>query len=197
MGNTKVSNIEKLRTNTFWHCVDIVACKFKKFAEFYKKTVGREYRKEAIKFDLSKAKNILHVGCGSYPISAMTFADMNGAKIVTIDINQKSIKLANEILDKEDFNGRITADIGDGSKYPLEKFDTIVISSCSVPKNEVIEHVLKDAKPQSKIIIREAYSSVDALIDRINSHDDIKIMDEIVARPFPTSRWKSFCLMKG
>lgn len=196
MRDRNISKVEKLKTNLFWYCVDILSCKLEIIAKFYERTVGREYIKESNRFNLSKSKNILHIGCGPYPISAMTFAKLNGVKAVTIDTNQKSIKLANKILDKEGFNGRIKANIGNGANYPLDSFDTIIISSCSIPKNEVIEHVLKDSKPKSRIIIRESFSSVKALIEKINTHKDIKIIDEIIARPFPSSKWKSFYLYK-
>ena len=183
-------------SNLFWHCIDRIACRIEKVAELYDKSVGTEYRKEREKFDLSKAKNVLHIGCGSYPITAMTLAETNHTNIVTIDTNCKSVKLANDVIHRGNFVGKITAAVGDGTKYPLEEFDTIIVSGCSVPKIEVTEYILKNAKPQSRIIIRESYSSMKSLINRIDSHKNIEIIDEMDSHPFLTSRWKSFYLMK-
>jgi len=78
----------KKRTILFWDFVDMLSCKMVKLAELYEKTIGGAYRKERERFVLSKAKNILHIGCGAYPITAMMLAEMDDVKIVT-KIRQK------------------------------------------------------------------------------------------------------------
>jgi len=185
----------KKRAVLFWEFFDNLACKMVKLAELYEKTIGRAYRIEREKFVLSTAKNILHIGCGAYPITAMILAEMDDAKIVTIDNKPKSIKLANEVIRKKKLDKKIKAEYGDGTKYPLDGFDTIIVSGCSVPKIKVLEHIFKNAKPQSKIIIRTSYLT-ESIINSLNPDQDITIVKKFGNHPFPTSRWESFCLIK-
>ena len=56
--------------------IDILACYIGVLANLYEKTIGNEYKRERDKFTLSKAKKILHIGCWSYPITAMVLAEM-------------------------------------------------------------------------------------------------------------------------
>ena len=180
----------------FWDFADKLSCKMVKLAELYEKTIGGAYREEIEKFVLSKAKNILHIGCGSYPITAMILAEMDDVKIVTIDNKSKSIKLANDVIKKKKLDEKIKAVYGDGAKYPLDGFDTIIVSGCSVPKIKVLKHIFKDAKPQSKIIVRTSNLN-ESIINGLNPNKDITIVKKFENHPFPTSRWKSFCLIKN
>ena len=182
--------------NLFWKIVDRLSCKVKRIAQLYEKTVGREYRKEGEIFDISNSKNILHIGCGSYPITAMTLAKLYDANIVTIDTDAGAVTLAKRIISKYNLADRVQAKHGNGTKYPLEDFDTVIISGCSVPKIKVLNHVLKNASPKSTIIIRSSILDIEAIVDSYNPKHDIKIIEKTENSPFPTARWESYYIKK-
>ena len=184
------------RINLFWKIIDWLACKVNKLAKIYDMTVGNEYRKERKKFALSNAKRVLHIGCGSYPITAMVLAEMNDVNIVTIDNNARAIKLANKVIGRKNLDGKIRVEQGYGTRYPLDEFDTIIISGCSVPKIKVLEYVLKNAKLQSRIIVRDSFLDMESIINSLNMHHDITIVEKIENHPFSTIGWKSFYLVK-
>jgi precorrin-6B methylase 2 len=184
------------RINLFWKTVDWLACKVNKLAKIYDMTVGNEYRRERKKFALSNAKRVLHIGCGSYPITAMVLAEMDGVNVVTIDNDIRAVKRANQVINKNNLNGKIRAEHGNGIKYPLDEFDTIIVSGCSVPKIKVFERVLKDAKSKSNIIIRDSITDVEAIINNLNPYQDIKIVEKMENHLFPNSRWDSFHIIK-
>jgi 2-polyprenyl-3-methyl-5-hydroxy-6-metoxy-1,4-benzoquinol methylase len=185
------------RYNYFWKAIDFIACKIKRFAKIYENTISKEYIKEGEIFKISESKNVLHIGCGSYPVTAITLARLNGSKVVGIDIDARSIKMANNIINKKNLQDKVTINIGDGRSYPLEDFDTIIISSCSVPKIDILKHIFKTAKINCKIIVREIYGASDAVVDCVNLYKNIEIKNRIGNNPFPTSRWESFCLIKN
>jgi len=160
-------------------------------------TVGNEYRRESKIFLLSKAKNILHIGCGSYPITAMVLAEIDAVKIVAIDNDARVVKRASKIINKYNLNGKVKVEKGNGIKYPLDEFDTIIISGCSVPKIKVIEHVLKDAKPQSRIVLRDSFINIKSIIEDLNPDYDIKLVNKIENHLFPISGWESYYLIKN
>ena len=185
------------RYNYFWKAIDFVACKVKRFAKVYENTISKEYIREGDLFKISDSKNILHIGCGSYPVTAITLAKLNGSKVVGIDIDARAIKMATEIINRKNLQDKISLDIGDGRNYPLDNFDTIIISSCSVPKIDILNHIFNTANNNCKIIVREINGASTSVVDCINLHKNIEIIKRIGNHPFPTSSWESFCLKKN
>lgn len=148
------------------------------------------------KFDLSNTKRILHIGCGSYPITAMKLAEMGYGNIITIDEDLKALKRANKVIDAKNLNGIIQAKYGSGASYPLEEFDTIIVSGCSVPKEQVLEHIFKNSKPETKIIVRKTKFDVDSLINRLNLPKDLSIIDTKENYLLPILYWDSLLIIK-
>ncbi len=185
------------RFNYFWKAIDFIACKIKRFAILYENTLSKEYEKEGELFNISESKNILHIGCGSYPVTAINLAKYNGGKVVAIDIDPRAIKLATKVINNKKLQDKISINKGDGRSYPIKKFDAIIISSCSIPKIDILNHIFKTANINSKIIVREIYGARKAVEDCINLHKNIEIKKRIGNHPFPTSRWESFYLIKN
>ena len=129
------------QSNFFWHLVDKFSCKLERLGALYEKVLSKTYKKEGNKLGIYDAENILHIGCGSYPVTAITLAELNGGKIVGIDRNKKAIEPAIEVIKNKNLEDRIKIEHGDGTSYPLDNFDTIIISGCSVPKLKVLKHI--------------------------------------------------------
>lgn len=188
-------NINLKKTNYFWYVVDRLAGISNLIEDLYEKTVGREYKKEIDKFELAESKKILHIGCGTYPITALMLSDIKNTKIVTIDHDEKSIKIARNIIKQKKLEKKIFPEVGNGINYPLDGFDTIIISGCSVPKIQVLNHVLQNSRKKSKIIIREEYYK-DRLKDLIDLVGNIEIVGKMDNHAFPKCRWESICILK-
>ncbi len=184
------------RSVLFWKYVDYIACKLDKIAKTYENTVGREYKKEIEDFDLKNDKKILHIGCGAYPITAMILAGLENVKIVTIDNSRRSIKCANKVIKKNNLDKKIKVEYGNAIKYPLNGFDTIIISGCSVPKIQVFSHIIKNAKPNSKIIIRDTFLDIESILSKIAPDQEVTIAKKIKNHAFSNSNWTSYCLLK-
>jgi precorrin-6B methylase 2 len=185
------------RGNLFWKLIDWLSFHFNRLAKLYDMTVGNEYRKERNSFDISKAKRVLHIGCGSYPITAMVVAEKGDVKVTTIDDDAKAIKRANIVLDRKHLNGKVKAVFGNGTDYPLYDFDTIIISGCAVPKEEIFERVVKDANSNSNIIIRSSFTDVESIIKNMNPKHDVSIEKKIKNHLFPRSDWDSYYIKKN
>jgi precorrin-6B methylase 2 len=193
------SDYEKINLkiiNFFWYLVDRLSSISDFIAELYEKTVGNEYRNERDKFNLSKSKKILHIGCGSYPITALLLAEMNGIRIVAIDHNEKCVKITRKVLEQKNMNGKISAELGEGINYPLKGFDTIIASGCSLPKIQVINHILQNSDKKSKIIIRESYYKDKIIKDVIKNFGDVELITKINNHAFRTSDWESYYIIK-
>lgn len=198
-GHAFLANLNTKIVNYFWKFVEILSCKMEKIAKIYEKSIGEKYEKESKEFDILSAKSILHIGCGAYPITAMTLAKISNAKIVGIDKNPRSVKLAKDIVKEKNLQTKITIEQGDGTNYPLREFDTIIISGCSYPKKQILENVFENAKSQSKIVFRASIHSTKSILNCINLHKDIIIVKRIENYPLFFRRafgWRSFYLIK-
>ncbi|MDH7506532.1 MAG: methyltransferase [Candidatus Thermoplasmatota archaeon] len=184
------------RSVLFWKYIDFIACKMDKLAKLYENTVGKEYKKEIEKFNLKNDKKILHIGCGAYPISALMLASLDNVEIVAIDSNYKAIKLAHKIIQKKNLENKIKVEYGDGTNYPLDGFDTIIISGCSIPKIKVLNHIIKNAKSDSKIIIRESFLNIESIINNLATNQNLIIKEKIKNHAFTNSNWTSYCFLK-
>lgn len=192
-------DIDRKIAYCYWNIIDNLAYKMDKIADLYENTISKEYEKEYEKFDIQKDSNILHIGCGAYPITAMTITKINGAKIVGIDKNPRSVKLAKKMIHKKKLQSKVTIEQGDGENYPIDRFDTILVSGCSYPREKILKHIFETAKNNSKIIVREPHKTAKSLIKYIDSYQNIEIVKKIenysrlLAK---TSKWHSFCLIK-
>jgi len=182
--------------NFYWKFIDYLAFGMDKIAILYENDISKAYKKETNLFNTLKSKNILHIGCGAYPATAITLAKMNCKNIVAIDRNARAVKLANKIINKKKLNGCITVKKGDGRNYPIDQFDTIIVSSVIYPKIEVLKHIFKTARPNSKIIIRELSEVSDFLVDFIKSNKNIKLINRIGNNSNSEYNWESFYTIK-
>jgi protein-L-isoaspartate O-methyltransferase len=185
------------KTNLFWKVVDYLSYKLEKLGNLYEKTISKNYVRESEIFDISESKNILHIGCGAYPITTITLAKFNGGNIVGIDKNQKAVEKADYIIRKKGFIDRVKIEKGSGECYPVDKFDAIIVSSCSTPKSKILEHLFNSAKPDCKIIIRESVGPGKLVSTYIDAYDgSISFINKIHNYNFPTFHWDSFYLLK-
>lgn len=192
-----MDKILKIKLNYFWHLIDLLSFLFKRIGLIYEKIIGIEYEKEIKKFKLDKSKKILHIGCGAYPITALVLAKTTSAKIISIDKDPIAVKFANKIINKKNLQKKISIIIGTGQKYPVNNFDTIILSSCASPKEKILEHIFKNANFNTKIIVREIENNIDNINNMINSNKNIKFVDKINNHSIPNFKWHSFYLIKN
>ena len=88
----------KISTNLFWLIIDTLSYRNNKIAQIYNHSIGKEYFAEYAKLGISKENRILHIGCGPYPLTEISLAQQFGAKVVGIDKNPKTIKMAKDII---------------------------------------------------------------------------------------------------
>lgn len=191
--------LNRITANYFWKIVDNLAYSNSKIAEIYERAIGKEYQKELETFDISEKNKILHIGCGAYPLTELMLANLSVREIVGVDKNPKAVKLAKEVIHKKKLDKKIKIEHGNGLNYPVDRFDVIVVSSCSVPKLEILKHILKTAKKQTTIILRELEAPTNYILNYINQHDDIDLENKThhytLAFLIPMI-WNSFQLKK-
>lgn len=185
-------------TNFFWKFIDTVAHKNRKIAEEYEKVIGLHYKKEYEEFGIFKYNKVLHIGCGAYPLTEITLTSSSGIKVVGIDKNLQAVMSAKEIIRKKNLEKNVTIEHGNGINYPAGGYDVIIVSSCSTPKEKVLDNIFKLANKNSLIVVREINSAIDNIIDYINSSNDVRLIKKLHFSAFfilPVF-WYALCLIK-
>ena len=194
---TSLDKFKIKRSNFFWKIVDITSCKIPKIAKIYEKSIIKEYLQEEDLFEISKSKKILHIGCGSYPLTCIALSNINNGKIVGIDNKHANVNRALKIISNKGLGERVSLRYGDGSSFPLSDFNTIIVSSCSTPKSKILEHIFENAPSNCKIIIREQVGLEKLVLDYIDLYKDkLDVIEEIYNNAVLTSKWTSYCVVK-
>jgi len=190
----------KIISNYYWFIIDNLAFKLDKLAEmYYKKSIGSQYRMEYQTFNILKNDKVLHIGSGAFPLTEITLAEEIGTTVIGIDKSRKAVVSANDVVRGKNLQDKIKINLGNGKNYSIKEFDVIIVSSCASPMIEIIEHVFKNSKNNSKIIIRAIETSLEPLIESINQQSNIILVKKIEHHPFPFLKpfgWQSFYLLK-
>jgi precorrin-6B methylase 2 len=190
--------IKKL-SNYFWEIADNWSYKNEKIAQLYNRSIGKEYRKEYENCGIYGNANILHIGCGAYPLTEMVLASCSTGQIVGIDKNPQTVQRAQQMIQKNKLENHIVIKHGDGLDYPVSDYDFIIVSSCSLPKVQILNHLFQKAKSQSTIIVREVDIASDDILQCIEAHQGISLKKQVRHNPFPFFEpigWTTFCLEK-
>ena len=169
----------RITSNVFWKIMDNLAYRNEKIDEIYEHVIGIEYAKEYKEFHLSNHKKLLHVGCGAYPLSEIILAQATHLEIVGIDKDKATVQHAQNLIRKKHLQHRVTITYGDGVDYPLDGFDVIIVSSCSVPKIEVLKTIFSRAPQGTIIIVRELGSALSTITDLIHQNQHLDIVNRI------------------
>jgi protein-L-isoaspartate O-methyltransferase len=189
----------KKTSNYFWELADTWSYKNDKIASLYNRFIGKEYEKEYQNCTIAASGNVLHIGCGSYPLTEIVLAHCSTGHIVGIDKNQQTVTQARHIIKKNKLDDRITIIHGDGLHYPVEDFDVIIVSSCSLPKVQILQHLFQKAKSNSTIIVREVDIASQDITDCLAAYKIIELKKQVRHNPFPFFEpigWTTFCLIK-
>ncbi|MFO7677334.1 MAG: nicotianamine synthase family protein [Thermoplasmatota archaeon] len=189
----------RLVSNYFWVIVDILSHDNPKIALRYEQSIGKEYKKECAEIGLSKGKKVLHVGCGSYPLTELSLSGFSDVKITGIDKNEKAVERAKQIIKDKNIEEKIKIELGNGTQYKVDDFDLIIISSCAIPKKDILQHIFSQAKKDCIIILRDFDVATDLFISWLQSFDNITI-EKRNYHPVPTFLpigWNTFYLKKN
>jgi len=166
----------KFFSNIFWKVVDSLACKSNFISNKYENIIGKEYKEEYKQFKIPDYQKVLHIGCGAYPLTEITLSELPGKEIVGIDKNPKAIVCANKIIQKRRLENKITIKHGNGINFPIKGFDFIIISSCSYPKEKILENIFNNADKNCIIIFRDIDSEFFNIMDFIEKYEYIDII---------------------
>ncbi|HVQ01646.1 MAG TPA: class I SAM-dependent methyltransferase [Candidatus Thermoplasmatota archaeon] len=194
------SGVVKKTSNLFWEIADDWSYKNEKIARYYDRTIGGDYTREYNECGITPESKVLHIGCGAYPLTEMMLAThAHVHSVVGIDHNPLTVKRAGEVIQRKNLNGKITIEHGDGIDFPVDGFDVVIASSCSLPKQAILQHLFATTRSKCRIIVRELDIAADEILYCIRSHPEVKLEKCMHHNPFPFVEpmgWTTYCLRK-
>jgi len=142
-----------------------IAFKFEKTSSIYLELYDEMVRKELDMIKTATKHDILVIGSGTLPATAVLIAKKTNVKITAIDIDEKAVKKSTEYIKNLNFHKRIDVKQGDGVVFPLKDFDIIFVLYGMRKQREMINHLSKDIKKSTKIILRTILKEGKAKID--------------------------------
>jgi len=192
--------ITRKTSGCFWFLVDNLSYKLDGLANLYEKSIESGYTKEYLVAEISKEDKVLHIGAGAYPLTDIILAKKQGVKqVVGIDNDPEAVRLANAVIRKKKLHENVTIEHADGLEYLVKDFDVIIVSSSSWPHIEILKHIFKTSKKQTKIIVRALDIAIQPIVECIKSQKDIVIVKKIRHHSFPFYSpfgWQTFLLLK-
>lgn len=116
---------------------------------YYKPIVKRER-----KLINKEVKEVLCIGGGNFPATAILFAKQLNSNVTVIDNDPSTISTANEVIRIYKLEDKVKVVNTDGLNIDASSYDIIHIASQISPKADVISQVRATKEVNAKIIIR-------------------------------------------
>jgi precorrin-6B methylase 2 len=136
-----------------------VATKFDIISSNYLKMYHELVDKEINMVGISQNDQVIIIGCGSLPITAILVASKTNAQVIAIDKDNSAVKEANKYIRNHHLEDRVKIEHADGEFYPLKKFDVIYLSYGMKNKEKIFNIITKNTKKNSRIIFRTVIGS--------------------------------------
>ncbi|MFW5703718.1 MAG: nicotianamine synthase family protein [Patescibacteria group bacterium] len=104
--------------------------------------------------DLKKGANVIILGGGSLPLTAITYVKTFNVTCTCIDIDQNAIFTSKKLIKHLNLEKEIHIEYGNAFNFPLKDYDLILVV-CLLPKKPALQHVFAENK-SAKVIYRSA-----------------------------------------
>ncbi len=149
----------KQLTKTFEHISQFIPGFYKLLNPYYSHMTKQEVKLAGI----TKRDHVLIIGAGPLPLTAYNIHHLTSAKITLLDNDKHCIKPAKRFVHKHNLNNAIFVECKDGLDVDIDGYSVVFVANQVCPKHDVLDALLKQAKPSTRIIVRT------------NQHDAVNI----------------------
>ena len=136
-----------------------IATKFDIISSNYLKMYQELVDKEINMGGISQNDQVIIIGCGSLPITAILVAMKTKAHVTAIDKDNNAVKKAVNYIKNHHLEERIKIEHAVGESYPLNRFDVVYLSYGMKNKENIFKIIIKNTKKDSRIIFRTVISN--------------------------------------
>jgi len=187
---SRQEKLMRVKNYVYWYIIDMMIAKKDVFLKLYPSNFEKSVEEEIDMASISKNDRVLHIGCGSYPITAIVIEKITGAFVVALDRKYAAVELAEKYRKDKNIKN-IKIEYGDGIKYSAKDFDVIIITSIVMPRKEVLDNIFKTSNRNCRIICRE-------LDDAKNSSKRYILFNGVIIKRKikPGGNWISYLITK-
>lgn len=157
----KCMDMGKLKkfTDYSFYIIEKIIFNFNIFIPFYFKFYEEMVNEEIKMANISSNDKILHIGCGSIPITSIIIAEKTRAKITALDIDYNSAQKAKQLVKKNTRLINIDIKKADGAEYPTSEFDIILVSDGVKKLYDILYNIGASTSKNVKVIFRKTISN--------------------------------------
>ncbi|OPJ55825.1 MDR/zinc-dependent alcohol dehydrogenase-like family protein [Alkalithermobacter paradoxus] len=176
----------------FTKCIEKICCKISKstcmFEMYYKNIVYNE----VILGDIKESDNVLCIGGGAMPCSAIQISKLTGSNVTVIDTDIVAVKKANQHIKNLGMSHKIKVLVGNGLDFCINDFDVIHVALQVKPKDKVIKHIWDNCSVGTRILIRKPKKSLELFYSYV---DESTFIDNAKYAKQVNSTMKETCLL--
>jgi len=116
---------------------------------FYRKMVENELREA----ELNHGDKILHIGCGSLPLTAIFLAS-NNYEVKGIDIEKEAVVKGKKLIKKFGYEKDVELKVAEGLNQDYFQYDVIWISLNVFPKQKIVKKIMEEIPDGGKVVFR-------------------------------------------
>ncbi len=119
-------------------------------SRYYRKVVSREVNLAGV----TSADQVLCVGCGGIPSTAIQTAKLTGAQVWAIDIDGEAVEAARRSIASLKMEEQIIAAEADGAGEIPFSFNVALVALQAEPKKEILDNLTKQGEPGVRLVFR-------------------------------------------
>lgn len=99
-------------------------------------------------------KQILFIGSGPFPISAIHMHFQTGKRVDCVDSNREAVEISRQVMKKAGLTDSVRMFWDRGEEYSPADYDLVLVALLAKPKRAILKHLRKSLKPGSRILCR-------------------------------------------
>lgn len=129
--------------------------------------------------DFSNIKNVVMLGCGKLPVTALHIIDRTEVSRVTcIDILPTAVLTAEKLGEQLGWS-KIEFTCTDGLEFDYSLADFIYVANMVRPKSAILAQIFQTARPDASIVVREPYGLghlwAETCLEALQEHTEYKV----------------------
>lgn len=111
-------------------------------------------KKEVVLSNANSTDEILCIGGGYFPCTAILFHQLSGATVTVIDNDLEAIEKSTALIERLGLSKKVIVKHTDGIDISSNEYDIIHIAMQVAPKEDVFNHIYSNAEQKAKILVR-------------------------------------------
>ncbi len=128
---------------------------------YYKETVRREVSLGKI----SNKDQVLCIGGGPLPCTALEIACQTGACVQVVDIDPKAVSIARKVIKSLNMSKRVKVSLASGEMVDASKYSVVHVALQAHPHEEILRNIWRKVPMGARILMRSPRNCLKNLYD--------------------------------